>query len=58
MDQVKFYKLDVDNNPNLTAKFNVASLPTMIFFKNGKEVERRTGAIPKTQIEETIQSHF
>lgn len=36
-------KLDVDQNPNMSAKYGVRSIPTLIIFKNGQEVERLVG---------------
>ncbi|MDD4239109.1 MAG: thioredoxin [Desulfotomaculaceae bacterium] len=43
-------KLNVDENPKLAAHFSVMSIPTLIFIKNGKIVDRRTGFTPKTAL--------
>lgn len=43
-------KLNVDENNELAQKFNVMSIPTLIFFKDGKEVQRMTGAQPKAKL--------
>jgi thioredoxin 1 len=40
-------KLDVDVNPETTAKFGVRNLPTFFLFKNGMVIERIVGAVPK-----------
>ena len=49
--RVKIGKVNVDENPNLAAKFQVMSIPTMIIFKNGQMVEKFVGAMPKSAIE-------
>ncbi len=41
--RVKVGKVDVDENPELAASFNVSSIPTMIMFKDGKAVAQRVG---------------
>lgn len=46
----KIYKADIDQNQNLAAKFNVASVPTMVIFKDGQEIKRFTGLRNKEQI--------
>jgi len=43
-EQVIFAKVDVSNNQDLATQFNVRSIPTFIFFRNGKEWDRLTGA--------------
>lgn len=43
-------KLNVDENPNISVKYGVTSLPTFIFFKDGKETNRVVGARPKTEL--------
>ncbi|MDO8460669.1 MAG: thioredoxin [Nanoarchaeota archaeon] len=45
--KVKFGKINVDEQGDLAQRFQVMSVPTLIFFKNGEQVERSTGAIPK-----------
>lgn len=40
-------KLDVDNNPNVAAKFGIRNIPTILFFKNGEVVDKQVGAVPK-----------
>ena len=37
------YKVNVDEAPNIAMTYNITSIPTMIFFKNGEEVERKVG---------------
>lgn len=43
-------KVDVDEVPNVAAQYNVMSIPTLIVFENGKEVNRLVGFRPKAQI--------
>ena len=39
-------KVNVDDEPDLAMRFGVMSIPTVIFFKDGKEIERKVGAMP------------
>lgn len=57
-DSVKVAKLDIDANPNVTSQFGVQSIPTMILFKNGKEVERLVGYMPKERVVSRIKPHL
>ena len=56
MSDVKFAKLDVDNNQDIASKFGVMSIPTMILFKGGNEVDRAVGARSKEDIKKWIES--
>ncbi len=40
-------KVDVDNNPGVSAKFGIRNIPTILFFKNGEIVDKQVGAVPK-----------
>ena len=52
---IKFVKVDVDNSEDLAASLGIQAMPTFIFFKDGKEVERIQGAnVPK--IESTLKT--
>ena len=48
---VKIVKVDVDENQNLAAQFGVMSIPTLIYFKNGKAVSQAVGARSKASLE-------
>lgn len=48
--QIKIAKVNVDENRSLAQKFGVMSLPTMIVFKEGEQVEKITGYMPKANI--------
>jgi thioredoxin 1 len=53
-DQVKIAKVNVDENPKTSNKYSVMSIPTLIFYKDGKEVERLVGAHDKETILQKI----
>ncbi|RGD75320.1 thioredoxin [Anaerofustis stercorihominis] len=55
-DKVKVGKVDVDANGELSMKFRVMSIPTVIFFKNGEQIAREVGAFPKEKYAEIINS--
>ena len=48
-------KLDVDANPQLAQQFGVQGIPTVVAFKDGKEVDRFTGALPEAQVRAFIE---
>ncbi len=50
-DRVKFFKLNVDDNPATSARFNVLSIPTVILFEDGEAKETVVGARPRTHYE-------
>lgn len=49
-------KIDVDNNPGVTAQFGIRNIPTILFFKNGEMVDRQVGLVPKPILVEKIDS--
>jgi thioredoxin 1 len=49
-DQIKVTKMDVDVNKVVAGKFNIMSIPSLLFFKNGKMVDQIVGAVPKAQL--------
>ncbi len=57
-DKVKFIKVDVDNNQELAADYQVMSIPTIILLKDGAEVERIVGAPSKDSLESKINEVF
>lgn len=50
--QVK--EIDIDDELDLAAQYNIRSVPTLVVLENGTEVRRKTGALNKTQIKEFI----
>lgn len=53
--QVGFGKVNSDENPDISARYGVMSLPTVIFFKNGEPVDEVIGAVPREEIESRIK---
>ncbi len=56
-DRVKFGKLDVDANPMTAQRFNIRSIPSVLFFKDGELVDSVIGAQPKAALEKKILEH-
>lgn len=55
--QIKVGKLDVDSNRQTTERFNVRSIPSILYFKDGELVETVVGVRPKHELEKLIQAH-
>ena len=55
---VRFAKLNVDENPLTASRFGVQSIPVLIFFKDGVERGRLVGAAPRQRIEAAIQQYL
>lgn len=55
---VKVAKLNVDNYKSFTASQNIRSIPTMILYKNGKEVQRLVGVYTKSELLEILNSYL
>lgn len=51
-------KVDVDQNQGLAARFGVMSIPTVIFFKNGKEVGRKVGVQPANVYHQNLDANL
>ena len=51
-------KLNVDENRQTAARFGIQSIPTILFFKDGSQVEQVIGALPKSAIKAKIQQHL
>jgi len=56
MKEVKFVKINSDDNQDLSKEYDISSIPCLIIFKEGKEVDRILGAQPKENIEKKIKS--
>ena len=52
--KLKFSKLNVDDNQEIAAQFDVRGIPCMIIFSHGKEVDRIIGAYPETELRRKI----
>jgi len=55
--KAKVTKLDVDANQQTAMKYGVRSIPTVLFFKDGKLVDQVIGAVPKPQLEQKFKQH-
>jgi thioredoxin 1 len=55
--RVKITKLDVDANQKTSMRFQVRSIPTLLFFKDGKLVDQVIGAVPKTALAAKFEQH-
>jgi len=57
-EEVKFVRINVDDNSELASRYKILSIPCLVFFKNGKEVDRLIGNQPIENIEEKINNHL
>ena len=53
--RVKIVKLDVDDNPDITTRYGVRSMPTLMIFKNGEPTAIQVGAVPKSRLADWIK---
>ena len=51
-------KVDVDTNPEVSAKFGIRSIPTLLVFKSGEIVDKQVGAVPKSVLSEKIEAQL
>lgn len=49
-------KLNVDENPNVTARFGIRSIPTLLVFKGGQIVDKQVGAVPKSVLAQKLEA--
>ncbi len=54
--RLRVRKLNTDENPEIAGRYQIMSIPTILFFKNGQPVEKLIGARPKQQFKEVIDS--
>ncbi|HJT18401.1 MAG TPA: thioredoxin [Thermoanaerobaculia bacterium] len=55
---IRFAKVNVDENPQTSAQFGVHGIPLLVFFQDGVERGRVVGAVPKTQIDSAIRQYL
>jgi len=51
-------KVDVDTNPEVSAKFGIRSIPTLLVFKNGQIVDKQVGAVPKSVLSQKLDAQI
>lgn len=56
--KVNIGKLDVDSNPEVSTTYGIRSIPTILFVKGGQVVDKVVGAVPKGQLQSTIEKHM
>jgi len=55
-DRVKFCKLNVDENPEMAQKHQVMSMPLLLFFKDGQQVDSVLGAVPESMLQPKVKA--
>jgi thioredoxin 1 len=53
--KIVFGKLNVDENPSISMKHQIMSIPTMLIFKNGNLIDKFVGAMPKDQLKQKLE---
>jgi thioredoxin 1 len=56
--KIKVAKVDVDANQQVATRYNIRSIPSILFFKDGKHVDTVVGAVPKAMLDRKIQEHM
>ena len=56
-DKARIIKIDIDKNPSVASKYAVRSVPTLMLFKNGKQLWRESGVVPGAVIIKEIEKH-
>jgi thioredoxin 1 len=55
--QIKVFKLNTDENPNVASQYGIRSIPTLMLFKDGQKIETVVGAVPKKTLHTTITKY-
>ncbi len=56
--KLKVGKVDVDSNPQVSMKYNIRSIPSLLIFKNGEVVDQIVGAVPKAQLKKQVDAQL
>lgn len=56
--KAKVGKVDVDNNPEVSAKYGIRSIPSLLIFKDGEVVDQIVGAVPKSQLKKQLEAQL
>ena len=51
-------EVNVDENPQVTAKYKVRNIPTVLFIKGGEVVDKQVGAVPKSSYKTLVEKHI
>jgi thioredoxin 1 len=51
-------KLNVDENPQIPARYGIRSIPTLLVFKNGQVVDKQVGAVPKSVLSQKLEAQL
>ncbi|MEE9286331.1 MAG: thioredoxin [Dehalococcoidia bacterium] len=54
--KVQFAKLNVDENPGVSMKYGIRSIPTLLVFKDGQPVDQIIGAVPKREVQKRVEA--
>jgi thioredoxin 1 len=57
-DQIRFARCNVDHNPQSPDKYGIKGIPTLLFFKGGKLIDKLTGLVPMSVIEDAIRKYL
>ncbi len=57
-DNINILKLNIDENPATPQKYNVRGIPTLMLFKDGKLIDTKIGSLPKSSLEDWINSYL
>ena len=55
-DNIKIVKIDVDKNPTIARQLNISSVPTLILYRAGKLISRKSGVVPAHEIIKMIEN--
>ncbi len=56
--KVVFAKLNTDENPMIAGRYGITGIPTLIFFKNGRPVDKVVGALPKAELKRWVERNL
>jgi len=56
--KIKIGKINIDDNPKIPTHYQIMSIPTLMFFKNGKAVNQSTGVISKADLKKKIEDNL
>lgn len=57
-DKAKFLKVDIDESMELAQRFTITTVPTVVVFKNGEEMDRLVGFIPKDSLKDKVEQYI